>query len=191
MNIWIMAVSMICMSMVLSAKAEDKPSVPPALNFKMDSLEGESVDLSKYLGKVVLMVNTASKCGFTGQYKQLQAIHEKYSEKGLAVIGFPCNQFGGQEPGSAGEIKSFCQKNYGVTFDMFAKVDVNGDDACGLYKHLTGLNLKPKGDGKIGWNFEKILLNRKGEPIARFGSMTKPDSDKIVELIEQELAKNP
>ena len=160
-----------------------------ALRFKMVSLNGEEVDLAKYEGKVVMIVNVASKCGYTSQYKQLQQLHDKYAERGLAILGFPCNQFLWQEPGSAAEIREFCQTNYGVTFDMFAKVDVKGKNACDLYKFLTSLDTKPKKAGKIGWNFEKFLLDRSGNVIARFGSGTKPDVPEIVELIERELAK--
>ena len=160
-----------------------------ALRFKMKTLEGEEVDLAKYEGKVVMIVNVASKCGYTPQYEQLQQLHEKYAQRGLAILGFPCNQFLGQEPGSATQIREFCRVNYGVTFDMFAKVDVKGEKACDLYKFLTSLDTKPKGPGKIGWNFEKFIVNRSGEVVARFGSGTKPDAPEVVEIIERELAK--
>jgi glutathione peroxidase len=156
------------------------------LRFKMQSLAGEEVDLAQYQGKVVMIVNVASKCGYTGQYEQLQKLHEKYASQGLAILGFPCNQFLGQEPGSAEEIQAFCRKNFGVTFDMFAKVEVNGDNACELYKFLTSLDTKPKGAGKIGWNFEKFLIDRNGSVVARFGPGTKPDAPEIVAVIERE-----
>jgi glutathione peroxidase len=161
------------------------------LRFKMKSLDGAEIDLARYKGQVVLIVNVASKCGYTGQYKQLQQLHDKYSKQGLAILGFPCNQFLGQEPGSAEEIKEFCRANYGVTFDLFAKVEVKGENACELYKFLTSLDTKPKGAGKIGWNFEKFLIDRNGIVVARFGSGTKPDSPEVVEAIERELAKTP
>lgn len=171
------------------ADDDDKKSdVPAALNFKMKNIDGEDVLLNKYKGKVVLVVNVASKCGLTGQYEQLQALHDKYSEKGLSVIGFPCNQFLGQEPGTEKEIKAFCKTNYGVEFDMFSKVDVNDGKQCDFYKYLTALDTKPQGAGKISWNFEKFLINRKGEVVARFSPRTKPDSDDVVKLIEKELA---
>lgn len=160
-----------------------------ALRFKMKTLEGVEVDLAKYEGKVVMIVNVASKCGYTPQYEQLQQLHEKYAQRGLAILGFPCNQFFGQEPGSATQIREFCRVNYGVTFDMFAKVDVKGENACDLYRFLTSLDTKPKGPGKIGWNFEKFIVNRSGEVVARFGSGTKPDAPEVVEIIERELAK--
>ncbi|MDA1053978.1 MAG: glutathione peroxidase [Planctomycetota bacterium] len=161
---------------------------PAALNFKMKTLAGKEVDLAKYKGQVVLIVNTASECGLTPQYEQLQALHKELADKGLAVVGFPCNQFGAQEPGSAEEIGAFCKENYGVTFDMFAKVEVNGDGACPLYKHLTAIETKPEKPGKIGWNFEKFVLDRKGNVVGRFSPRTSPDDPTILKLIETELA---
>ena len=159
------------------------------LKFTMKSLDGEEIDLAKYDGRVVMIVNVASKCGYTPQYKQLQQLHEKYAERGLAILGFPCNQFLWQEPGSATEIQEFCRVNYGVTFDMFAKVEVKGENACDLYKFLTALDTQPKGAGKIGWNFEKFIVDRNGNVVARFGSGTKPDAPEVVEVIERELAR--
>ena len=170
---------------------EGKKQEETALRFKMKSLGGKEVDLSKYNGRVVLIVNVASKCGFTPQYEQLQALHEKYAKEGLAILGFPCNQFLRQEPGTAEEIRQFCRRNYGVTFDMFAKIDVNGKNAADLYRLLTSLETKPKGPGKVSWNFEKFLLDRDGFVVGRFGSRTKPDDPKLVGLIERELAKKP
>lgn len=163
---------------------------PAALNFTVKSLGGEDVKLSQYHGKVVLVVNVASKCGLTPQYEQLQKLHEKYAEKGLAVLGFPCNQFGRQEPGTADEIRQFCRVNYGVTFDMFAKIEVNGDGACDLYKHLTQFGAEaPEKRKKISWNFEKFLLGRNGEIVARFAPRTTPDDPELLKAIEAELAK--
>ena len=168
---------------------EVKRQEETALRFKMKSLDGEDIDLAKYAGKVVMVVNVASKCGYTSQYEQLQALHEKYAQQGLAILGFPCNQFLGQEPGSAEEIRQFCRVNYGVTFDMFAKVDVKGENACDLYRLLTSLNTKPKGAGRIGWNFEKFIVDRNGFVVARFGSGTKPDAPEVISIIEAELAQ--
>ena len=162
-----------------------------ALKFNMESLDGEKVDLSKYQGKVVLIVNVASKCGLTPQYEQLQALHEKYADQGLAILGFPCNQFLGQEPGTAEQIEEFCRANYGVEFDMFAKVDVKGDKACDLYKMLTALDTKPTGAGEISWNFEKFVLDRNGFVVGRFGPRTKPDAPEVIEVIEAELKREP
>ncbi len=170
-------------------KVSDKSDSASALNESMKTLDGKTVNLSKYKGKVVLIVNTASKCGLTPQYTELQAVYEKYKDQGLVVLGFPCNQFRQQEPGTAKEISEFCTKNYGVTFDMFDKVEVNGDDACPLYKHLTALDLQPKGKGDIDWNFEKFVIDRSGKPAARFAPKTKPDDETVVATIEKLLAE--
>jgi len=167
---------------------QGEETAPAALNFKMKTLTGKEVDLAKYKGQVVLIVNTASECGLTPQYEQLQALHAGLADKGLAVVGFPCNQFGGQEPGTAEEIGTFCKQNYGVTFDMFAKVEVNGDGACPLYKYLTAVETKPEGSGKIGWNFEKFVLDRKGKVVGRFSPTTSPDDPALVKLIETQLS---
>ena len=158
------------------------------LGHEMNSLAGEKIDLAKkYENRVVLIVNVASRCGLTPQYKQLQALHEKYAEQGLAVLGFPCNQFLGQEPGSSEQIQAFCKKNYGVEFDMFEKVEVNGNGACNLYKQLTKLDTKPKGAGKISWNFEKFLIGRDGQVIARFGPRTSPNDKAVISAIQAAL----
>jgi glutathione peroxidase len=170
------------------ATEKDSTEMSKPLSFTMKSLDGKDVELSQYEGKVVLIVNVASKCGLTPQYDELQALHEKYAEDGLAVLGFPCNQFLGQEPGTAAEIKEFCRVNYGVTFDLFAKVEVNGDDASDLYKTLTALDTEPVGSGKISWNFEKFVVGRNGEVVARFSPRTKPDDPQLVKVIEAELA---
>jgi glutathione peroxidase len=166
--------------------AADKPA---ALNFTMKSLDGKDVDLTKYQGKVVMVVNVASKCGLTPQYKQLQALHEKYEKDGLVILGFPCNQFLHQEPGTADEIQKFCTVNYGVSFPLFAKIEVNGDGACDLYKYLTALDAKSAGKGKISWNFEKFIVGRSGEVVARFSPRTTPDAAEVVKVIEAELAR--
>jgi glutathione peroxidase len=155
----------------------------------MKSLGGKEVDLSKYKGKVVIIVNTASECGLTPQYEQLQALHEEYGEQGLAILGFPCNQFGQQEPGTADDIQKFCKVNYGVTFDMFSKVEVNGAGACPLYKYLTSVETKPAGSGKIGWNFEKFVLDRSGNVIARFAPRTEPDAPEVLAVLKQALGR--
>jgi glutathione peroxidase len=164
------------------------PIAPQALAFEVNSLEGKKINLAKkYQDKVVMIVNVASECGLTPQYKQLQSLHQKYSKQGLAVLGFPCNQFGKQEPGSSQEIQAFCKKNYGVKFDMFEKVEVNGQNASGLYNYLTKLETKPKGAGKISWNFEKFLIDRSGNVIARFTPQTKPNDPEVIERIEAAL----
>jgi glutathione peroxidase len=158
------------------------------LNFKMKSLEGKEVDLRQYKGKVVLIVNVASQCGLTPQYEGLQALHDKYASQGLAILGFPCNQFGAQEPGTAQEIRQFCTQNYGVKFDMFDKIEVNGPNAAPLYKLLTSLETKPKGAGPVSWNFEKFLIGRDGRVIARFAPRVAPDAPELIQAIESALA---
>ena len=163
--------------------------VPAVLNFKMTGLDGKEVDLAKFQGKVVLIVNVASKCGYTPQYKDLQALYSKYSKDGLVVLGVPCNQFGKQEPGTEKQIAEFCTSEYGVTFPMLAKVDVNGDSACPLYKFLTGKDTDPKFAGKIRWNFEKFLISRSGEVVARFASDVDPAGEKFQTAITDELKK--
>jgi glutathione peroxidase len=170
--------------------AEDKKSeVPPILKREMKSLTGKKVDFKKYNGKVLLIVNVASECGATPQYGPLEALHEKYGEKGLAVLGFPCNQFGQQEPGTEKQIAEFCQKNYGVKFDMFSKIDVNGDKADDLFKQLTSKEAFAEGAGPVKWNFEKFLVSKQGKVVARFRTGVEPDSEEVVKAIESELAK--
>ena len=158
-------------------------TVPDALNFKMKSIDGKTVDLAKYQGKVVMIVNVASKCGYTKQYEQLEAIHEKYAKDGLVILGFPANEFGKQEPGSDADIAEFCTSKYGVKFDMFSKVVVKGKGQCDLYKLLTDNDKKP-----IAWNFEKFLVSREGKVVNRYKSAVKPDSKEMIAAIEKELA---
>jgi glutathione peroxidase len=136
---------------------------------------GEKVGLEAWRGRVLLIVNTASQCGFTPQYAGLESLYEKLEPRGLTVLGFPCNQFGGQEPGTDAEISQFCQKNYGVTFPMFAKLEVNGPHADQLFQYLTRAKPGLLGTEAIKWNFTKFLIDRDGEPVARFAPQTKPD----------------
>ena len=182
----------VAMALMSATFAEEAvKDAPPALAFSMKNIDGKSVDLSEYEGKVVLFVNVASRCGYTKQYTGLQQLHEKYAEKGLAVVGVPCNQFGAQEPGTNEEIKQFCSSKYSVTFDMLDKVNVNDDSsgkACPLYGYLTGVDTKPAGKGKVKWNFEKFLLDRKGNVVGRFGSGVEPTSKELSEAIEKALA---
>ncbi|HEX7377801.1 MAG TPA: glutathione peroxidase [Pirellulales bacterium] len=173
---------------VLAADQGDK-NVSNALNFKMKSLDGKNIDLAKYQGKVVLIVNVASQCGNTPQYEGLEDLHEKFAEAGLAVLGFPANEFGKQEPGSDQDIAEFCDKNYGVKFDMFSKVVVKGEGQCPLYKYLTSKETDPDFAGDVTWNFEKFLIGRDGRVAARFAPRTKPESQEVVGAIERELAK--
>lgn len=154
-------------------------------DFTMKNIDGKDIPLKGYKGKVVLVVNVASKCGLTPQYEQLEALNKKYKAKGLRVLGFPANNFGAQEPGTEAEIKQFCTLNYKVSFDMFHKISVKGSDQHPLYKYLTGLP-KPNG-GDIEWNFGKFLIGKNGEVIARFPAAMKPDDPKIVAALEAAL----
>lgn len=142
--------------------------------FSATTIKGEQVSLGDYRGQVILIVNTASKCGLTPQFEGLEALYEKYRERGLAILGFPCNQFREQDPGSDSEIEQFCQVNYGVTFPMFAKIDVNGPTTHPLFKYLKAAAPGIFGSEKIKWNFTKFLINRNGEVVARFAPATKP-----------------
>ncbi|MDO6708699.1 glutathione peroxidase [Photobacterium sp. 1_MG-2023] len=144
-------------------------------DFSAQTLQGESRAMQAYQGKVVLVVNTASKCGFTPQYQGLQALYEKYQDQGLVILGFPCNQFGQQEPGNSGEISEFCEINYGVSFPMFAKVDVNGAERHPMFAYLTEALPGLLGN-KIKWNFTKFLIGRDGQPLKRYAPLTKPDA---------------
>ena len=144
-------------------------------DFQATSLDGKPVDLGQYRGKVLLIVNTASKCGFTPQYKGLEGLYKKYKDKGFAVLGFPSNQFGQQEPGPESEIAEFCEMNYGVTFPMFSKIDVNGDAAHPLFKHLTSTKKGLLGSEGIKWNFTKFLIGKDGSVIERYAPTTKPE----------------
>jgi len=144
--------------------------------FKAKTIDGKETVLSEYQGKALLIVNVASRCGFTPQYEGLEKLYEKYKDKGFEILGFPCNQFGAQEPGTESEIKQFCDLNFGVKFPLFAKVDVNGDNAHALYKYLTSEKPGILGTEAIKWNFTKFLIDKKGEPVKRYGSAEKPES---------------
>lgn len=152
------------------------------------SMEGEKVNLSDYQGKVLMIVNVASECGNTPQYEQLQSIYKKYNKLGFEILAFPCNDFGGQEPGTNEEIKAFCENNYAVTFRLFDKIKILGDDKSSLYDRLTNNSVTEKSD--IGWNFEKFIISKEGKIVARFKSKVKPDDKLITNMIERELDKS-
>jgi len=145
-------------------------------DFNVNNIAGDNTNLSAYEGKVLLIVNTASKCGFTPQYKGLEAVYQDYKERGFEVLGFPCNQFGGQEPGSSSEISEFCELNFGVTFPLFEKVDVNGAETAPVFDFLKVEAPGLLGTEAIKWNFTKFLIGKNGEVIKRFGSKDKPES---------------
>jgi len=157
-------------------------------DFTMNSIDGESAPLSKFQGKVVLVVNVASRCGFTPQYSALEKVYEKYKGRGFVIVGFPANNFGGQEPGSNQEIKTFCSTKYNVTFPMMAKVSVKGDDKTPLYQFLTDKTANPSTGGEIQWNFTKFLIGPDGRPVARFEPNVTPDDPQVTAAIEKELA---
>lgn len=159
------------------------------LDFSMKNIDGKDVKLDSYRGKVLLLVNVASKCGYTPQYEGLQALYAKYADLGLVVMGFPANNFLGQEPGTDEEIKTFCQVKYKVSFPMFSKISVKGADIHPLYRFLTSKETNPEFSGDISWNFNKFLVDRTGKVIARFDTREKPESDKITQAIEQALKK--
>lgn len=153
------------------------------LDYTMERLDGKPENLQDYKGNVLLMVNVASRCGLTPQYKGLQALYERYQGKGLEILGFPANNFMGQEPGTNEEIATFCEMNYGVTFPLFSKISVKGDDMHPLYNELTSMP-DPIG-GEVLWNFQKYLVNRNGEVVAKFGPRTEPEDAELVGKIEE------
>lgn len=157
--------------------------------FTMKDIDGNDVALSKYKGSVVMLVNTASRCGLTPQYEGLQKIFDQYKEKGFVVLGFPANNFLGQEPGTEKEIKEFCQLNYKVSFPMFSKISVRGADQHPFYTFLTHKETNPGFDGDITWNFEKFLVGKDGKVVARFAPSTLPDAPEVTKAIEAELSK--
>jgi glutathione peroxidase len=185
----LIALSILLIATLSFAQTKTGGKVPDVLNFTMKSLAGQPVNLSKYQGKVVLIVNVASECGFTYQYEGLQALHKKYAAQGLTILGFPSNDFGAQEPGSDADIQQFCKSNYGVEFDMFSKVTVLGGNKVPLFQHLTSNSSNPKFSGEISWNFEKFLIARDGQIIGRYKSPVEPQSRELTGAIEAALAK--
>ena len=169
------------------------PSTPPteksALEFTLRDIDGKDVKLDAYKGKVVMIVNVASHCGYTPQYEGLQALYAKNKDRGFVILGFPANNFMGQEPGSEAEIKEFCSSKYHVTFPMFAKISVKGSDQHPLFTYLTNKVSDPEFAGDISWNFNKFLLDRSGKVVARFGSKDTPEGDAVTSAVEKYLAQ--
>ena len=155
--------------------------------FTMDAINGTPTPLASFKGKVMLVVNVASQCGYTYQYEGLQALYMKYKDQGLVIVGFPANNFGGQEPGSNAEIGAFCKSKFGVTFPMFSKISVKGSDKAPLYQFLTDKNANPKTGGEIPWNFTKYLVDRNGKVLARFDAPVEPESPELTSAIEAAL----
>jgi glutathione peroxidase len=157
------------------------------LEYTLNSIDGQPAPLAQYKGKVVLIVNVASRCGYTPQYEGLEAIYRKYKDQGFVILGFPANNFGGQEPGTNEEIKTFCSSKYNVTFPMYAKISVKGDDQAPLYQFLTSKQTNPASGGEIKWNFTKFLVDRDGKVVARFESAVTPQSADVTGAIEKAL----
>jgi glutathione peroxidase len=176
-------ISTLCVAMSVLAKV-----LAPVQEIAINDIDGKPSNLGKFSGKTVLLVNVASKCGFTPQYKGLEAIHEKYKDRGFTVVGVPCNDFGSQEPGSAKEIKEFCSSTYNVSFPLLEKIHVKGPEQHPLYAYLTGKEAAFPGD--IKWNFGKFLISPEGKILARWDSKVTPESKEITEAIEAALPKN-
>ncbi len=187
---WSRFAGMLGLAALCGCASPGGPGAKPLVH-SMPNIDGQEVHLSKYQDKVVLIVNVASKCGFTPQYAALEALHQKYKDRGLAILGFPCNDFLWQEPASNEEIKTFCSTKYHVSFDLFAKISVRGQDTPPLYKELTSRRANGRFGGAIKWNFTKFLLGREGAVVARFGPSTAPDSPEVIQAIESELNKTP
>lgn len=171
---------LISLLMTINLTSERADSV---YEYELKTIDGQNISLEEYKGDVLLIVNTASECGNTPQYEGLQQIYEKYEERGFKVLGFPANNFGGQEPGSEEEIKEFCELNYGVTFPLFSKVSVKGEDIVPLFDFLTSQD-NPDFTGEIGWNFEKFLVDRNGNLVRRFKTNVEPESEQLIEALE-------
>jgi len=181
------AVAFASVAVVAAADSGKKPG--SVLDFHVKDIDGKPVDLATFQGKVLLVVNTASQCGLTPQYKDLESIYEKYKGQGFEILAFPANEFGKQEPGSNEEIKEFCSSKYKVSFPLFSKIVVYGKGIHPLYDFLTSESTNPKFAGEIPWNFTKFLVNRKGEVIARFDPRMKPSSESVTGAIEKALAE--
>ena len=165
----------------------EPPNVSSPLELKVKDIDGKQTDLAAYRGKVVMIVNVASRCGFTPQYAALESLYEKYKDRGFVILGFPQNNFLGQEPGTDAEIKMFCSTKYSVTFPMFSKISVKGEEIAPLYAWLTSEKTDPGFDGDIEWNFAKFLVNREGKVVNRFHPKIKPDSDEVMSAVEKTL----
>jgi glutathione peroxidase len=180
------------MGLTCVAKAAEKPAEKTAnsiYDFTLKDIDGKDISLGSYTGKVVMVVNVASRCGFTSQYEGLEKLYQAYKERGFIILGFPANNFRGQELGTDAEIKSFCTLKYSVTFPMFSKISVKGRDKHALYKYLTDKQSNPDFAGEISWNFNKFLIGRDGKIINRFGSRTKPEDKALIQAIETALGK--
>ena len=193
-------IGLLCAALAYAKPAPAKdvvkePSKMPAnaspLDFTVKTIDGKEQKLSDYKGKVVMLVNVASKCGYTKQYTPLQAVYQKYADQGFVILGFPANNFRGQEPGTDGEIKEFCSSKYDVSFPLFSKIVVKGEGMHPLYQYITSSEKNPQTGGEIKWNFTKFLVDRDGKIVQRFEPAVKPDDAKVTAAIESVLAKKP
>ena len=175
--------------MIFNPTPSEPVNAASVYDFTLKDIDGNDVKLDKYKGSVLMVVNTASRCGYTPQYEGLQKIYEKYKDRGFVVLGFPANNFMGQEPGTEKEIKEFCTLKYNVTFPMFSKISVTGSDQHPLYGYLTNKKTNPEFGGDISWNFNKFLIGRDGQIVGRFGSKDKPEDPNVTALIENSLDK--
>jgi glutathione peroxidase len=182
-----MKLTVLIVLVLFSLVSAEENSMTNIYDFEVETISGEKINLGVYRGKVLLIVNVASKCGFTSQYDGLEKLYQEEKESGLVILGFPANNFMNQEPGTNEQIMNFCRLNYGVTFPMFSKISVKGKDIHPLYDFLTDKEKNPDFGGKISWNFNKFLISRDGEVINRFGSSTKPDNKKLVEAVSEAL----
>jgi glutathione peroxidase len=182
----IISIAVLAAGIVLAATAPARG----VLDFSLADISGQETPLAQFQGKVLLLVNTASKCGLTPQYKALEEVYKRYQDRGLVVVGFPANDFLGQEPGTNAQIKEFCLINYGVSFPMFAKISVRGKNIHPLYKFLVDKETNPRFAGKISWNFTKFLVDRQGQVVARFEPRTVPDDPAVIAAIEKALQAN-
>lgn len=177
-------IALFAVGSMLTAQTTKEFGMPQFYSFTMKTIDGKEKSLADYKGKVVMVVNVASFCGYTPQYKDLEAIYKKYKEKGFVILGFPANNFGKQEPGKDEDIAAFCERNYGVTFDLFSKISVKGEDIHPLYQYLTKETRE-----EIGWNFTKIVIDKEGKISGRYASRVKPDAQEVVAKIESLLAQ--
>jgi glutathione peroxidase len=189
LTVSLMAYMMMVGSLTGSAKGTraEEPAPKSVHEFTVKSIDGADVALARYKGKVMLIVNVASKCGFTPQYEGLEELYRRYKDRGLVILGFPANNFGWQEPGTDAEIKTFCTTKYNVSFDMFSKISVKGGDQHPLYAYLTSEDANAETAGSVKWNFTKYLVDKNGHVIAKFGSGTKPMAEEVVQAIEEAL----
>lgn len=185
LSIIIVAIVVFCILNTAAVFSLEAVAIPSFYTISLKTIQGKDISMSEFKGKTLLIVNVASKCGFTSQYKDLETLYQKYQKKGFVILGFPCNNFLWQEPGSNEEIQKFCQTNYQISFPLFSKIDVKGKKQHPLYQYLTSKKSNPEFSGNIKWNFTKFLISKEGKIINRFDSSTNPLDPKVIESIEK------